>query len=238
MREFSTFSTEHLLLLLLSGVSVGVLVFYAKSLSTTSDKRQFAYTLAGLIIVQELVGQLARVALHDWQIGQDLLLHMCGLAVLIIPYALIAQKKWAIELGYYWGVGGSIQALITPSLSYALPEYHTVHFFISHTCLLAGAVCLIILTRHRLTWHGLRTAVLATLMTPFAALGCNVFINQFWPEAHANYWYTLAKPSGNNITASMPNWPLYLPIMALMAVVCMLILFLIGPRENRHRNVS
>lgn len=83
----------------------------------------------------------------DWR--QMLPMQMCdwGMAVVIVAM-WTGNQRW-FEVAYFWGVGGTLQAVITPNLRFGFPDWRFISFFTSHCGIIVGVVFLMLTRRYR-----------------------------------------------------------------------------------------
>ena len=48
--------------------------------------------------------------------------------IAIIVALLTGRERW-LEVAYFWGIGGTAQAILTPDLQYAVSRYPFLQFF-------------------------------------------------------------------------------------------------------------
>jgi len=58
------------------------------------------------------------------------------------------RQRW-FEVAYFWGIGGTVQAVLTPILHYGFPDLRFFSFFISHCGIIIGVVFLMLTRRYR-----------------------------------------------------------------------------------------
>jgi uncharacterized membrane protein YwaF len=123
------------------------------------------------------------------------------------PPATLAQRMY--ELTYYWGLGGTIQALLTPEVRAPFPAVEYWTFFIQHGCVIVAACGLTAGLRLRprrdsLRWVWLRTAGVAAVV--FA-------LNQ---AIGSNYMYLARPPEQPSIYDYFGSWPWSLATLAIV----------------------
>ena len=103
----------------------------------------------------------ALFGLRGWlTLGNCLPLNLCDWAAVALIAALLTRGQFAYELGYFWGLGGTLQGLITPDIAYGFPDPQFIFFSINHAGIMTALLYL--------TWTGMRP-VLASLPRVVAA---------------------------------------------------------------------
>lgn len=225
---FRSFSGVHILLIAISLVLAVLSVVCARQAKCQKWYQTVLQLIAVGVIVQEILNQGLRLMLDSWCLDSDLLIHMCGLMVFILPYAIYTKKRWAIELCYYWGVGGSLVAILTPSLDYGLPDYRAILFFVCHILIFVGSIGLLAQVRYRPSRRGLIMVLVASAFTAFGAGIVSWLINVNVVGARANYWFLLHPPKGDTLAGLMPKWPWYPVSMMGLGLIVMSAMFVLG----------
>ena len=70
--------------------------------------------------------------------------------VTIIVALLTSRPSWT-EVSYFWGIGGTFQAILTPNLQVNFPDIRAISFFVGHGGIVAGVIYLLIARRFRPT---------------------------------------------------------------------------------------
>jgi hypothetical integral membrane protein (TIGR02206 family) len=143
----------------------------------------------------------ARGELH---LDNGLPMNLCDWAEIALIVALLTRGQFAYELGYFWGLGGTLQGVLTPPLYYDFPDPQFVFFFIQHSGVIAALLYLTLGTRMRPTWGSLPRVIAAS----FVYLGAAALVD--WTLG-LNYGFLRAKPLGQNLLSIMPPWPWYIP---------------------------
>ena len=124
--SFQSFGPAHLTVIFLTITLPFVLAACVRrSLWPNSDRligRILALTLAINYLGYEIYLWLT-VGL-TWQ--KALPLQLCDWATAAIIVALLTGRERWLEIAYYWGIGGTAQAILTPDLKYGFPD---IHFF-------------------------------------------------------------------------------------------------------------
>jgi hypothetical integral membrane protein (TIGR02206 family) len=82
-------------------------------------------------------------------LGTMLPMHLCDWVLYAVAAALWFRWQLGFELGYFWGLAGTIQALITPAISMNEVWWRLFGFFFSHALIVVSVLHLLITERCR-----------------------------------------------------------------------------------------
>ncbi len=153
----------------------------------------------------------------SWE--QMLPLQLCDWGMVVIIVALLSGNQRWFEVAYFWGIGGTLQAVLTPNLRFGFPDVRFFSFFVSHSGIIVGVVFLMLVHRFR----------------PYPMSIVRVFA---WSELYFvitmvadawtgfNYGFLLHKPEAFSILSFLSDSrPLYLLEMQGLALVFFLVLY-------------
>ena len=151
-------------------------------------------------------------------------MHFCDVVSILLGVTLIRPRQRCAELGYLWGLSGTVQGLLTPSLKHGWgsPEYWT--FFAQHGGVPVAALALVF-------GAGLRPQPGALGRAMVWAWGYMAVISRFNWLLGTNYGYFSAPPDGRSLLDYMGPWPWYL--LTLQAVAVLLFSLLLLPFRKR-----
>lgn len=159
-------------------------------------------------------------------------MHLCDWAAVAAMVALLVQNQVAYELCYFWALGGTLQALLTPDLSYDFPDPRFISFFALHGGVVAAALYMTLCLRMRPVPRSILR------VTMWSTLYLLVAMSVDWAFG-ANFGYLRTKPSHPSLLDYMAPWPLYIPELILIGLMSALILYapfyLLDYRRNRAR---
>lgn len=146
-------------------------------------------------------------------------LHMCDISVIVGVLALATHWKPAFEFLYFFGLGGTAQALATPDLPFGFPSEPYFQFFVGHGGIIIATAYLIAAFELRPYWLSVRRMILVG----YGYLGV---ISTFNWLAGTNYAYTCRTPPLPTLFDRLGPWPWYVFFASLIAVANILILYL------------
>lgn len=136
-----------------------------------------------------------------FNVQESLPLQLCDLAALLAPLALLRPKPWARALMYFWGIGLSTQAFLTPTLRIPYPDQEYFLFWLIHTVIVGTAFYDIIVRGFRPKLRDYLIAVGVSVVLTFAMFGLNILIK-------SNYWYVGdTRPDNPTIIDKLGPWP-------------------------------
>ncbi len=234
---FRLFGTAHLVVIFLTiFIPVGLGIAVRRTGSRRLD-RAVAVSLT-LLLITNYFDYGFYLWSHDLFIWQQALpMQLCDWAMVTIIVALLTGWHRWTEVSYFWGIGGTFQAILTPNLPVGFPDIRFISFFVGHCGIVVGIIYLLIARRFRPTlgsvWHTLAWSQLYL----FATLAVDYLTN-------VNYGFLLHKPQAASILDYLSNmhW-LYLVQLEGLALFFFALLYapfaiagLVGKSELRVDN--
>ena len=219
--DFPTFGIEHNLYLIVCLLIWIIFAFIGRNFLNKSQQQKVAISLAVFTIFQEIIFDIFQIYIKDFNIQQDLSLHMCGISLFLSSYALWKKNQTAFELSYFWGFAGALQGMLTPDPArWPYGEISIFWSFMSHGIIILNVVWLIWIDGMRCR----KGSLLNTFLVTNAAVFIIGIINNLLGE-NANYWFICEKPGGDS-PFLVGEWPYYLFTFEIAAFVVMLIIYL------------
>jgi hypothetical integral membrane protein (TIGR02206 family) len=175
-----------------------------------------ARTLA-LVIFAGWAGEyLADVVRGTWTTQYDLPLQLTDAVSVVAILALLSRRVLLVELVYFWSLTASLQAVLTPDLSWNFPSVYYFTYFIYHVGAIVAA-CFLVLGCRIYPRPGAVWRVYAATLG-FAAIAAVGDI-----ATGGNYMYLRAKPGDNSLLSLMGPWPVYIVATGVLALVMLFV---------------
>lgn len=211
-------STEHLLAVAAIAISAAALVAAAKLRPGNWTR------VAGLVLAVVLIGAeigwwiyLAATGAKDAELGSALPLQLCDTAIFISALALVLRTQLLIEITYFWGLAGTIQAVITPDLLEHFPSFPYFQYYVAHGGIVLAALFLVVgLGR----WPRHNAVLRVFLIT----IAYTLLVGAIDAAGGADYMYLRSKPTSATLLDLLGPWPWYLAWAALIGVALLLVL--------------
>lgn len=213
---FVLFGPSHLVLIalaVLAPMALGVLARRKRALD-----RPIRFALAALLAGGWL-GWYALSQARGWlTLGNALPLNLCDWAALALIIALIRPRQIPYELGYFWGLGGSLQGLLTPTLAFGFPDAQFIFFFINHAGIVT-ALLYLSFTGFRPYPASLVRVAAATIAYALVAGLCDYLLG-------VNYGFLAAKPATASIMDFLSPWPWYVPELVAIGILSLFVYYI------------
>ena len=185
----------------MSGIQIGFLTFTFVGppllwiLSRHLDSERFARGINWFFAIAMLTayGNIIRMVVRDGDFTPDFALpmHLCDWALGITIAALLMRRQLCFELAYFWGLAGTVQALITPALPSA-ELARIIGFFVVHSGIPASVLWLIFEFKMRPQ----RGAWLRIVLWSQFYLACALAVNA---ATGGNYGFLSHRPSTHSL---------------------------------------
>jgi hypothetical integral membrane protein (TIGR02206 family) len=210
-------STEHLVPLALL-VVVAVLSCVAARRAPGRWIDVVAAIIALALVIAELSWQPYVVADHTWSAAASLPVQLCDVAGFVAAAALLWRQLLLVEVAWFWGLGGTLQAVLTPDLqNHHFPSFPYLQFYVTHDLVILAALFLVIGLGLRPRPRAVRRIFLLTLA--FAAL-----VGLIDLATGGNYMYLRQVPVSGSLLDLMGPWPWYIAAGAVLTLGVLAIL--------------
>lgn len=214
MRPFERYGVEHGITLVLVATVALLLTSIARNGREGHGRIHAAIRLPLAALLVAGLGFALSNALplrgFDWL---DVLpLELCDLAVLVAVWALLSGNQLACELLYFWGLSGTLIAMLTPDVAWAFPDSRCLAFFALHG---AVAIAAVVMT----FGAGIRPRPGANLRIFWITNAYALAAGLIDVTAGKNYLYLRSKPSQPSILDFMGPWPWYIVAADVMAFI-------------------
>lgn len=146
-------------------------------------------------------------------------LQLCDWAMIVIIVALLSGNRRWLEIAYFWGIGGTLQAIITPNLRFGFPDLRFISFFVAHCGIIIGIVFMMLI-------YGFRPRAIGILRTFVWTEVYFVIVFTIDLLTGENYGFLLHKPEAASLLSLLSDSrPLYLVEFHLLAFVFFSLLY-------------
>jgi len=163
-----------------------------------------------------------------WSYRWALPLHLCDLAVFGVVLALLYPISLIGEMSYFWVVGGSIPAVLTPDIVVTFPNPFYFLFFLTHGGAIVSVFYLVASRTIILSWNSLRRVWIITHL--YAG-----FIAVFNTTFGTNYLYLCERPDQFSPLDYLGPWPIYLIGLEILFIISLFLSYsiyqIIHPRK-------
>jgi hypothetical integral membrane protein (TIGR02206 family) len=201
------------------GIIVGLCALVARSAKLFSAAqtdglgRVLGVSLAAYVVAayaqRGLAGELS------WE--SSLPLELCHCVLLACIVALFWPNRLAFEIAYFWGLGGTLHAVVTPDLGQGFPSWDFIQFFWAHGTILLAIVYLIAARKLRPGASSVPRMLLAVNL--YALVVGAIDLAFGW-----NYGYLRHPPSQPSLIDYLGPWPWYILSLELVALFSFMIL--------------
>ncbi|HVP85170.1 MAG TPA: TIGR02206 family membrane protein [Rhizomicrobium sp.] len=150
--------------------------------------------------------------------GNLLPMHLCDWAAILTIFTLIRPNQRTYELAYFWALGGTLQALLTPDLRYGFPDMRFDIFFLFHSGIIAAVLYLTFGARFRPWPSSIPRVIFWSLVYLVSALAVNWLFK-------TNFGYLGAKPPGPSLFDAMAPWPWYIGELAVLGLISIVVYY-------------
>jgi len=147
--EFQPYGLPHLTVIFLTIVLPFALAAIVQRTRSQRLEKVIIGVLSAVLLLNYIVYLLfiRSQGLVDWR--QMLPMQMCDWGMVVVIVAMWTGSQRWFEVAYFWGIGGTLQAVLTPNLRFGFPDWRFISFFTSHCGIIVGVVFLMLTRRYR-----------------------------------------------------------------------------------------
>ncbi len=212
--KFEVYGTSHIAALTLTALFAVFIVLIGRRLSGRG-----ADTALSLILVMIILSGMGLKFGYNWYSGKPSYpMQLCDWAALVTAYILVFPDNRVFEAAYFWGMGGTLQALITPDVKLDFPDIKFFTFFLLHCGVVAGVFYGIFVKRLAVSAGGVKRVFIISQLYLAAAIIVNYITG-------LNYGYLSKKPSSASLLDYLGPWPYYIIGIEIIGLLLFVILY-------------
>lgn len=178
-----------------------------------------ARAIAVAVVLAEVGWWIISISNGTWTIRWSLPLHLCEAGCFVVAAALWWRVRFAFEVSYFWGLGGTLPGLFTPDIPGHFPEPVYFQYYAEHGLLVLGAFYLVIALHMRPAKRAVFRISLATAIYA-AAVGVVDYVTG------GNYLFLRDLPPTRTFLDYLGPWPWYIVTLTVLAVAIFTLLYL------------
>ena len=193
-----------------------VIILFVGSRLNSWQVQFFATLMVMLTISVELFDDVYRFMDGHWLLVKDLPLHLCGFSTFLSAYALYTRSQMAFEFSFFWGMGGALQAIITPEFARFYSPYYFYISQISHAIIIINVLWMLCIFKLKIGRYALHRTILLSLILMAIISVINFILG-------SNYFFVCEKPDVPN-PLIIGEWPVYVFFLIIFGSVIMWLL--------------
>jgi hypothetical integral membrane protein (TIGR02206 family) len=172
----------------------------------------------GLLLLADAVSYSVMLVVQDqWSWRTSLPLALCNMGVLVATAACWWRVPLLVEITYFWGLAGTLQAIITPDLNVGFPHLVFFQYVVGHTGIVLAALFLVVGMRLAPRPGAVKRVYLITI-------AYTAFVGLVDGLTGADYMFLSQPPSEWTLLRLLGPWPWYVVSSAAVALGLFLLL--------------
>jgi hypothetical integral membrane protein (TIGR02206 family) len=184
-----------------------------------------AKTLAVVLVGEQISWQIQFIIHHDWSRFNSLPFDLCDFTCFVAAVACWTLHPLFVELTWFWGLAGTLQAIITPDQFTPFPHLSFDNYVVEHLGIVVAAVYLVIGLRIYPRPGAVTRVFLISLV--YAGL-CGILD----AATGGDYLYLRYPPPSTSLLNLLGPWPWYIASSAVIALALFMLLDL--PFRSHH----
>ena len=217
---FRPYGVAHLIVIALTVSLPFILAAFVRKSRWPRSERILGRFFALLLLLNYIGFEIYLAATEGLAWQKALPFQLCDWAMVAIIVALLTGRERWIEVAYFWGIGGTLQAILTPDLKYAFPDVHFFTFFIAHSGIVVAIAFMMIVKKFRPYWISIVRVFAWSELYFVLAISVDLLTGE-------NYGYLLHKPAAASLLDALSDHRVvYILQMHLLALIFYFVLYL------------
>lgn len=225
-QSFTMFSTSHFVTSLVICCAIIAVKFYCSRLKFENKQSKMIERILALSLLgTESLYYIWMGMMGKWHISHSLPLELCSISLYIAILLLWTNNYRFYPFVFFAGIGGAVQAIMTPDLELGFPHFRFFHFFYTHGGIILTAFYFTWKTDHRPTFKELIQTILVLNVIAVIVYIINLIVQ-------GNYMFLRMKPENGSLLDYLGDYPYYILSMEFVAFITFLCLWLLFRRRK------
>jgi hypothetical integral membrane protein (TIGR02206 family) len=232
---FRPYGLAHLIVIALTVALPFILAAFVRRARWPRSERLVGQLLAAMLLVNYVGYEifLAFTVGLEWR--KALPFQLCDWAMVTILVALLTGRERWLEVAYFWGIGGTLQAILTPDLKYAFPHLRFITFFVAHSGIVIAIAFMMIMKKFRPHWFSIVRVFLWSELYFILTFSVDLLTGE-------NYGYLLRKPAAASLLDALSDqravYILQMHLLALLFFCALYVPFAVYDLAARRKQLS
>ncbi len=227
LTRFHAFTPMHFLAVTVCFAAMAAASVLGRRWRGTPREERFRRGWGIAVLAYSILTSIWWVLPGNWDLGTSLPLHLCDVSIFIAAGAMLTKQRVLRSLLYFWGIGLSTQAFVTPTLQEGVADWRFWLFWIGHVMIVGSAIYDVAVGMYRPRFRDLVASIAIGVGYIAMLMGINIAFG-------LNYGYVgETDPSTRTVIQSLGPWPWRVGVMILMAVAVFTVLWAVWPISRR-----
>jgi hypothetical integral membrane protein (TIGR02206 family) len=141
--QFQLFSTSHIVAILIVLSTWIIFIALMKRVKNNKVQNIVKYFVAFLPLFFELSYILWNALTGQFSFAETLPFHLCAIFNILTVFIVLTENRLLLEIAYFIGVGGALQAIITPNMPQDFPHFVFIQLFAVHGLMILAVLYMI-----------------------------------------------------------------------------------------------
>lgn len=217
---FIFMGTAHIIATLMLPITVILLYYFRETIRKSPYEKNIRIGLAMFMFFMQLSFNLQSLYIGRFRWDNDLPLSLCGASLIICGIMLLKNSDSIFQVIYYWALGGTLQALLTPSIAaYGPSNYRFWQYFMAHEGIIVVVFYMFFVSGYRPEKGSILKSMKWLALFGLIDLGVNLLID-------ANYLFIMGPLDTPSPLDYLPAFPLNIPVLIVLVGIIFNILYL------------
>ena len=217
---FKPYGPAHLVVIALTISLPFILAAFVRRSRWPRSERIVGKLFAAMLVFNYLGYEIYLASTNGLAWQKALPFQLCDWAMVAIIVALLTGRERWLEVAYFWGIGGTLQAILTPDLKFPFPHIGFFTFFIAHSGIVIAVAFMMIMKGFRPRWSSIGRTFAWTELYFVVTIIVDLITGQ-------NYGYLLHKPAAASLLDALSDQRvIYILQMHLLALIFYFVLYL------------
>ncbi len=200
-------------------VVINLLFWFFRKKITPAWDRFFRYSMAILLIMDELAWHYWNYYHGNWTLQTMLPLYICSVFVWVNAIMLLTRNYTIFEFAYLLAIPTALQALLTPDAGqFGFPHYRFFQVMLSHGLIITSALYMAFVAGYRPTWSSVKKVLIYANIYGVFVFIVNILLG-------SNYMFIAHKIETASLLDVLPAWPYYLIFFEVLGIFFVLLLY-------------
>lgn len=225
---FIFLGSAHIIASAMLPISILILYLFRGLIKQSPNEKYIRIGLAIFMFFMQISFNLQSLYIGRFRWDNDLPLSLCGACLIICGIMLLKNSNGVFQVIYYWALGGTLQALLTPSIAaYGPSNYRFWQYFMAHEGIIFVVFYMFFVSGYRPEKGSAFRSI--KWLTVFAII--DLIVNKL---LDANYLFLMGPLDTPTPLDYMPAFPMNIPVLLIIAILLFQILYLPFALKNRR----